>query len=282
MDLNSLLESYIIPILGNPVSKIVLGLFFAYLFVFLSRRIISYFFKRTNLIDERKERSIESLLSSIFKYVATIGFIVYVLTSILDVNVTNILAGAGVLGVILGFGARSLVKDLLAGIFLLFEKRLYQGDWVKVNNMYAGKVEDIGLRFLKLRQWSGTLVTLNNGQVNSIENYNMEIMRVVEDVTVSFYEDPRKLFSLLEKISDRLNEELGCYLKKDESGNPVEAFTMYGISSLNNQFHGYQYRITGICEDQVYFTASKEVRRIIAEMMFDHNIKMAKYYIDMQ
>ncbi|MDL4841835.1 mechanosensitive ion channel family protein [Aquibacillus rhizosphaerae] len=281
MTVNEVMEQYVNPIFTNKVSLIIIGALIAFLFVIFSKKVISTFFGRTNFIDEKKERTIESMLNSIIKYIATFGFIIYLL-GILGIEVGKILAGAGVLGIILGFGAQSLIKDLLAGIFLLYEKQLHQGDWIKVNNTYEGVVEDIGLRFLKIREWSGVLVTLSNGQITAIENYNMDKMRVIENITVSFYEDPKKVFYLLEKVCVRLNDELGHYLLTDLDGKPLEPFALFGVSSLNNQFRGYQYTVTGFCVDHFYFTAAKETRRIIAETLFEEKIQMAEQHIDMR
>ncbi len=260
-------------------TQIVIGALLTFLLVVILRRIIHSFFKRTSFIEEKKEKTIESMLNSLIKYIATFGFIVYVLGQF-GINAGNILAGAGVIGIIVGFGAQSLVKDLLAGMFLLYERQLEKGDWVKVNNAYEGLVEEIGLRFLKVRQWSGKLTTIGNGQIHTIENYNMEEMRVIENVSVSFYEDPKKIFALLEETVGRLNSELGDYLKKDLTGNPIEPFQLYGMSSLNDQFHGYQYTVTGLCNDLLYFTAAKETRRILAETMYEHGIMMAEQQIN--
>lgn len=258
-----------------------LGAIVFYLLVIVLRKIIRSFFKRTRFISDKKERTIESVLNSTIRYVATFGFIIYVL-QVFDVRVGSILAGAGVIGIIVGFGAQNLIKDLLAGLFFLYEKQLHQGDWIEVNNTYSGVVEDIGLRFLKIRQWSGVLVTISNGQIQTIENYNIDKMRVVEHVTVSFYEDPKKVFSVLEQICVHLNEELNIYLKKDENNEPIEPFSLYGMSSLNDQFRGYKYTVTGLCDDHVYFTAAKETRRIIAEALYEMNIQMAEQHIDMR
>ena len=69
------------------------------------------------------------------------------------------MAGAGIVGVIVGFGAQSLIKDILAGIFLIYEKQLHKGDFITVNNTFNGAVEEVSLRYLKVREWSGKLLT---------------------------------------------------------------------------------------------------------------------------
>ncbi|WP_163539536.1 mechanosensitive ion channel family protein [Gracilibacillus sp. YIM 98692] len=267
--------------LENNLINLVIGAIVTLAIVLIAKKVIHTFFKKTNFLTEKKERTIESMLNSIIRYAATFGYIIYAFT-VYGIEVGSILAGAGVLGIILGFGAQSLIKDLLAGVFLLYEKQLEQGDWIKVNNTFSGTVEEVGLRFLKVRQWSGVLLTISNGQVNTIENYNIEKMRVIEHVTTSFYENPKKVFQVLEEICEQLNDELYPYLLKDISGAPAEAFTVYGMSSVNDHYRGYKYTITGLCIDDEYFTAAKETRRIIAEHMYQNKIQMAEQHIDMR
>ncbi|UFU00017.1 mechanosensitive ion channel family protein [Radiobacillus kanasensis] len=267
------------PFFKHPVTQIAIGVIFTVILVLVLRRIIHSLFKRTDFISEKKEKTIESMVNSIVQYAATFGLIVYVLY-VFDIEVGKILAGAGVLGLIIGFGAQNLVKDWLAGIFLLYEKQLQQGDWIKVNNLYSGIVEDVGLRSIKIRQWSGELLILSNGQIQTVQNYNFDKMRVIEQVTVSFYEDPRRIFSVLEDACERLNQELHEFLKKDLTGKPVEPFQIYGMTALNDQYRGYQYAVIGLCDDLVYWTAAKETRRILAETMYDHKIQMAEQHIE--
>ncbi|MGP4060804.1 mechanosensitive ion channel family protein [Halobacillus sp. H74] len=250
-------------------------LFFA---VIILRKIIHSFFKKTDFIEERKEKTLESMLNSIISYAAIISFILIVLNEFIPIR--NILAGAGVIGIIVGFGAQSLIKDFFAGLFLLYEKQLHKGDFITLNNTFHGTVEDIGLRFLKLREWSGKLLTISNGQIKTIENYNFEHMRVIETITTSFHEDPRRMFRVLEEACDRLNEELGDYIKMDLADKPLEPFQVYGMSSLNDQHRGYEYTITGLVHDLVYWTAAKKTRRILAETMYDHNILMAEQRVE--
>ncbi|MFD1020756.1 mechanosensitive ion channel family protein [Thalassobacillus hwangdonensis] len=262
--------------------KIILIAIITLIAVFLLRRVIRSFFKRTDFIEERKEKTLESMLNSIISYTATFGFIIFILNIIFEIKVANVLAGAGVLGVIIGIGAQSLIKDFFAGIFFLYEKQLHKGDFITVNGKFHGTVADIGLRFLKVRQWSGKLLTISNGQITTIENYNFEHMRVIEHVTTNFHEDPKKMFELLKGACERMNEELEPYLKKDLTDKPIEPFQLYGMGSLNDNYRGYQYTVTGLVEDLVYWTAAKETRRILAETLYEHNIQMPEQRIEMK
>ncbi|MBH0231207.1 mechanosensitive ion channel family protein [Halobacillus sp. KCTC 3957] len=269
---------YLEIITNSATVKIAASAVLIFLGVLLLRKAIHSFFKKTDFIEERKENTLESMMNSIISYTAIITFLFIVLSEFTSIG--RLLAGAGVIGIIVGFGAQSLIKDFFAGLFLLYEKQLHKGDFITLNNTFHGTVEDIGLRFLKIREWSGKLLTISNGQINTIENYNFEHMRVIEKVTTNFHQDPRKMFDALEVACERLNEELHEYLKKDLKEEPVEPFKIYGVTSLNDDFRGYQYTVTGLVHDLVYWTAAKETRRILAETMFDHNIAMAEQRVE--
>jgi moderate conductance mechanosensitive channel len=263
------------------ISKFILAALLTYMAVKIINRLVHTFFKRTSLIDERKEKTLEAMIGSIISYIATFGLIVYTL-SLFGVEVGQLLAGAGIIGIIVGLGAQSLIKDFLSGIFLLYEKQLLKGDFITVNNTFHGTVEDIGLRFLKIREWSGKLITISNGQVSTIQNYNFEHMRVIEKVTTSFYEDPSKVMNVLEKACDQLNRELAHHLKKDETGQPIEKYQVYGMTSLNEGYRGYQFTVIGLVYDDVYWVAARQVRLILAKVLYQHKIEMAIQNIDVR
>lgn len=243
--------------------------------IYLINKLIRKFFQRTDFIEERKEKTIESIVRSLTKYVASIGFILFVISRFVD-NFGSILAGAGVAGIVIGFGAQSLIRDILAGMFLIYEKQIHQGDFVTVNNTFSGTVEEIGLRSLKIREWSGKLLTISNGEIKQIQNYNIDRMRIIERVIISYREDPDKVWKVLQKACDKLNKEFDHCLKLDQSNCMVEPFSIYGITSLNAGFRGHEYTITGLVDDMHYWNTGKEARRIIAKTLYDENISLAE------
>ncbi|GAA0498125.1 mechanosensitive ion channel protein MscC [Salinibacillus aidingensis] len=263
------------------ITKLIIGAIITVVIVKFITRVVRTFFKKTNFIEEREEKTLEAMIRSIVRYTATFGYVLFAL-SVFDVPVTNLLAGAGVAGIVIGLGAQSVISDFLSGVFLLYEKQLHKGDFITVNDQFTGTVEDIGLRFLRIREWSGKLITMSNGQVNSIQNYNIDHMRVIENITTSFQENPTRVYQVLEEACERLNEELSHYLKKDQHNQPIEKFQVYGMSSLNESFRGYKFTIIGVTSDIFYFTAAKQARMIIAETLYNHNIEMAMQHVDVK
>ncbi|WP_234998554.1 mechanosensitive ion channel family protein [Salirhabdus sp. Marseille-P4669] len=265
----------------NTFLMLILGAILTFSLAKLVNRLLTIFFKRTNFIDKQIEKTLLSMIRSLIHYAALFGYLIFILISF-GVHVGQLLAGAGILSIIVGFGAKSIVSDTLSGLLLLYEKQLMKGDFVTINQAFTGTVEAIGLRSLMLREWNGKLIIINNGQIQTIQNYNKEHMRIVEHVTTSFSEDPSKVQEVLNIACKRLNNEIGCYLKTDDSHSPIEAYQLYGMTSLNNQYRGYTFTIIGVVRDNDYFSAVKEARYIIARTLFEHNIEMAMQQIGMK
>ena len=123
--------------------------------------------------------------------------------SILDqlgIDVAPLIAGAGIAGVAIGFGAQNLVKDLLTGVFMLLEDQYGVGDVVDVGPA-SGVVEGVGLRSTKVRDGNGTLWHVPNGQINRVGNKSQQWARAVVDVAVAWDTDLSRVRDLLVKVA---------------------------------------------------------------------------------
>ncbi|AEB22910.1 MULTISPECIES: mechanosensitive ion channel family protein [Bacillus] len=267
------METTITDILKSKVVEIIIVALVLYVGVFLINRFVQMLFKRTDFLEERKGKTIESLVRSITQYTATIGFIFYVISLFVH-DFGRILAGAGVAGIVIGFGAQSLIKDILAGVFLIYERQLHKGDYVTINNLFNGTVEEIGLRSLQIREFSGKLLTISNGEVRQLQNYNIDFMRITESVVISYKEDPERVYAILEKACDMLNDELRDSLKRDEFLNATEPFQVHGIMSLNKLTRGIEFTVKGMVQDTEYFSASLAVRRVLARELYNNNVQL--------
>ncbi|MBT2727143.1 mechanosensitive ion channel family protein [Bacillus sp. ISL-75] len=255
--------------------SILIAAVIARVIVLIINKTVHNFFLKTHFIEERKEQTIESMIRSLTKYTVTISFIFFAISQYVS-NFGRILAGAGVVGVIVGFGAQSLIKDILSGIFLIYEKQLHKGDFITINNTFNGTVVDIGLRFIKIREWSGKVLTISNGEVEQIHNFNIDQMRVIERVVVSYRENPERVFEILEIACEKMNEVHKPCLKLDHSNCVIEPFKVYGMTTINSGYRGIEYTVTGLVDDAYYWDAAKGARRIIAQTLFDYEIKLAE------
>lgn len=120
----------------------------------------------------------------------------------LGVNVAPILASAGIIGVAVGFGAQSLVKDVIAGFFILIEDQYGVGDVIEVNNNgKGGEVERMNLRITQLRNLDGQLITIPNGTIQMVVNLSKEWSRSVIDLGVGYHHDPDRVMAVLTEIA---------------------------------------------------------------------------------
>ena len=145
------------------------------------------------------------LLRSVSKYVIYFISGVMVLRE-LGVDTTAIIASAGVVGLAIGFGAQSLVKDVLSGAFLLFEGIISVGDSVTVGE-HSGTVEVVGLRNIHLRKFSGELRVIPYGEVTSFGNFNKGYMRAIVEVGIAYEQDVERGMKALEEIANKWAEE---------------------------------------------------------------------------
>lgn len=135
-------------------------------------------------LQERRVKTLLPLLLETERYV--IYFVVFAtILSQFGVDTGAILASVGVVGLAVGFGAQNLVKDVISGFFLLFDGLIAVGDVVKVSDQVAGLVEQVGLRNTHLRDFSGLLWIVPNGEVRQFGNFNREWMRAVVPVNVA-------------------------------------------------------------------------------------------------
>lgn len=143
-----------------------------------------------------------TVISSLIKYISVLVAFCWIL-SIIGVNVSTIFASVGIFALILGFGAESLVADLVTGVFILFENQYNVGDIVEIDG-FRGKVKEIGIRTLSLEDTGGNIKIINNSELKNIVNRSNQRSVAVCDVSVSYNTDieelEEKLVNMLQKI----------------------------------------------------------------------------------
>ena len=157
-----------------------------------------------NLFRNRRGRigTMVTVISSLIKYISVLVAFCWIL-SIIGVNVSTIFASVGIFALILGFGAESLVADLVTGVFILFENQYNVGDIVEIDG-FRGKVKEIGIRTLSLEDTGGNIKIINNSELKNIVNRSNQRSVAVCDVSVSYNTDieelEEKLVNMLQKI----------------------------------------------------------------------------------
>jgi small-conductance mechanosensitive channel len=158
----------------------------------------------------RRTATVVGLLSGV---VVLIAWAVFVLTLLkaLGVDITPIIASAGIVGIALGFGAQSLVRDTISGLFIFIEGQFDVGDIVDLTTAGAGTVsgtvESLNLRTTSVRQYDGSLSTIPNGLIEVTNNRTRGWGRAVVDVRVALDEDPDRVRDTLDELFDEIRNE---------------------------------------------------------------------------
>ncbi|WP_075983356.1 mechanosensitive ion channel family protein [Bacillus massilinigeriensis] len=224
---------------GEGILKIIAILIAAKIIIKLGKLVIENIFKVRShsplRISERRDATLSKLLKSILTYAIYFIALVMIL-SIFDIDVKALLAGAGIVGLAVGFGAQSLVKDIITGFFIIFEDQFSVGDFIQIGN-FEGVVESIGLKTTKVKSWTGEVHIIPNGNITEVTNFSLHNSLAIVDVNVPYEGDINEVERVLEELLKGLED------KYEEMVSPPE---LLGIQS---------------------FGASEIVLRIVAETL---------------
>ena len=241
---------------------------------FVINRSVDWFFRKSHLLEDEVEQTIQGVIRSALKYTSVTIVIVYLIGQFM--NLKGLLAGAGIVGVIVGLAAQEVLKDILLGLVRLSDREFRVGNYVTFNGNNSGTIEEIGIRFMQIREWSGKLLTIPHGEVRTIQNFNKGKMRVIERMTVSYQENPQEMKLLMEQVCSICNEKYSQCLLKMEDGSPEQEFQFIGITDLNpnQKYVGYELCMVGLVWPDDYFEVSRQVRFELLKAFHEHQINM--------
>ncbi len=169
--------------------------------------------------------------------VTLVTIVVMVSLSELGLNIGPLLAGAGVIGLAIGFGAQTLVKDVITGLFILIEDHIAVGDVVKVGT-HAGVVENLSLRTIKLRDIAGVVHVVPFSEVTTLENMTKDYSRYVFEIGVAYREDTDHVVEVLIALGEELRAD------PVHGPNILEPFEILGVDSFGDNAVVIKARIT--------------------------------------
>lgn len=184
----------------------------------------------------KRLRTLESLINVVLQVTVTIIAGIMILSE-LGLNTAPLLASAGIIGVALGFGAQSLIRDLTSGIFIIIENQYRVGDVVELDNFVSGKVEAITIRTTVIRGLGGTLYHVPNGTIRYTANKTTSYGGIEEDLIFSSDVDIDKLTSVINKTGVKLaNDPL--YIKKIKEAPHFERIVGFDPSGIKVKIVG--------------------------------------------
>lgn len=212
-------------VLGQTTLKIVMIAVLALVIVKVSKNIVDGLFKSKKhgriRITERRENTLNKLINSIITYVVYFLAFMMILET-LGLPIGSLLAGAGVAGLAIGFGAQNLVRDIISGFFIVFEDQFAVGDYIAVSEV-EGTVEEIGLRTTKIESWTGEQHIIPNGNITQVTNYSSHNGLAVVDINVPYENDIA--------VAERIIEDV-IYRMPDKYEEFVNVPEIHGIQSL--------------------------------------------------
>jgi len=223
--------------------------------------------KKTKTNSEEAEKRINTLtgiVQSITKILLWSVFMMIFLKKI-GIDITPILASAGILGLAVGFGAQELVRDFISGFFILLENQIRTGD-VAIINGTGGLVEKIELRTITLRDFAGVVHIFQNGKINTLSNMTKEWSAIVLDIGVAYKENIHQVMQLMQKVGENL--------KNDETlgSSMLEPIEIFGLDKFSDSALVIKARLK--TKPGMQWSVGREYRKRLKEEFDSNNIEI--------
>jgi small conductance mechanosensitive channel len=213
---------------------------------------------------EQRARTLLSLVRSMGMVVIAV-IVLFMVLSAVGVDLKPLLAGAGVVGLAVSFGAQSLVKDIISGLFILFENQFGVGDVIRVDPV-SGTVERMTLRVVVLRDVNGTVHVIPNGEIKRVSNLTRTWSRAVLDVGVAYDEDADRVMAVM--------RDEGRKLWEDPEWKPllVEEVQVPGIESFGDS--SVSIRLMAKTLPMKQWDVARELRRRLKRRFDEEGIRI--------
>lgn len=205
----------------------------------------------------KKGKAIVDILCSLVKYAAVLALVFFVLKTF-GVDTTAILAGIGILGLVVGLGAQPLVADIIAGLFIVFEGIFDVGDIIVVDG-FRGTVKEIGIRTTQLVDTGGNVKIINNANVQSIVNMTNQLSLAICDIGIEYGESLERVEAILKANLDKVKEAI-----PDIKEGPFYK----GVSELGDS--AVVIRFAANCDEGVKYQVERDMNREF-KLLFDKN-----------
>lgn len=224
-------------LLAAAISKGISILFTTLIFIFvlkIGKRVMNHIYegymKKTDS-PQGRVKTVRILLDNIYSYTLYF-FYIYAILSIFGVPVGSLIAGAGIFGIAIGLGAQGFMNDIITGFFILLERQLDVGDYVKLLNIsIEGTVTAVGIRTTQLRGLDGTVHFIPNRNITTISNLSRSNMQAIVDIRI----DPAEGLEQLEQLIADVNARL-----KEEHPEITDGPTIFGLVDLGNGNFAYR------------------------------------------
>jgi small-conductance mechanosensitive channel len=214
----------------------------------------------------RRARTLGTLIRNTVNTLVSVIALLMILRE-LNLDITPILTGAGIVGLAVGFGAQSLVKDIISGFFLILENQVRVGDVAAINGT-GGQVEAISLRTIVLRDGDGTVHVFPNGSITTLSNRSKDFSFYGIDLNVAFDEEPDRIVALI--------KEVGATLEQDPALAPaiLAPVEVFGVDNFTDVQMTVKFRIKTLPLKQ--WDVGREFRRRLVKRFHEEGIRLPR------
>ncbi len=234
---------------------------FVTIFVTIVITYILNFIVRLCTRNGKRAKTVGSLIRSLIKYIAVLVALSVILAT-WGVDVSSIVAGLGVLTLIIGLGCQSLIQDVISGLFMVFDDYFDVGDMVIVDG-FRGYVSQIGLRSIKIDDHLGNIKSINNSSITTCVNLSREDNTVAIEIEAAYDEDPRRIEALLIRELPKL---------KDKIPQAIVPPTYLGMSNYGDS--GINYKIYATCKAPYRFQLERDMKREVYLILLDNQVNI--------
>ncbi len=249
-------------VLVKEVVQPILIIAFSVIIYMILGKIIKYLYKKpVKRMDQKKRRTLLTVLKSVIKYIILCIDIILIL-NVYNVNTSAILASFGVIGAVLGLAMQDLLKDIIAGLTILFEDQYRVGDWIQVGD-FKGEVTFLGLKTTKIKAYTGETKIVSNRTLTEITNFNMQNSLAIVDISVAYESDLQKVERVLYALCIDQQEKIPFLKGKIE---------LLGIQELAES--AIVYRIVAPCKSMEHVGVERLLRKAIKTALDRNHISI--------
>ena len=252
-----MLEKFLIPQVYLPIIYICVAILINGILVNIVEKVVAK--KQENFSKNsyayKKSETFKVLLKNII-------FLILAILTVYGVDVTSVLTGLGIVGVVLGLALQDLAKDIIAGFSIIFENQYAIGDTISING-FKGEVIFLGLKTTKIKNYEGQVKIVANRNATEVINYSMENSLAIVDIDVSYEEDNEKVEKVLTELATELTKTLPKLKGKVE---------LLGIQELASS--SVKYRMIAPTVSMEHFEIERKIRKEVKERLDKENIKI--------
>lgn len=219
---------------------------------------IKYFSKKpAKRMDQKKKQTMLTVITSVIKYIILCIDVILIL-NVYGIDTKAILASIGVVGAVLGLAMQDLLKDIIAGISILFEDQFRVGDWIEVGT-FKGEVTSLGLKTTRIKAYTGETKIISNRMLTEVTNFNISNSLAIVDVTVPYNIDLPKTEKILLEL---------CKEQQNKITNLKGNIELLGVQELSKD--GIVFRIIAPCKSMEHLANERLLKKAI-KVAFDKN-----------